>query len=512
MRVHPPSSHAGFRIRVSPLDIFVAVFAPILSLHLGNWSTIGDEVPAGAYVYCFLSLLFSLIAFAGFKIHGAIPRYLSLTDLLTIGQAVVAAELMTCTVLFTLVRLDGIPRSVPAIHALILGAGLAGVRTVVRLADDMRSRGRRQPAAEHLIVVGVTDLSVMFMKYLEATGRGRIVALLDDNPRRFGRSVNGVRVYGPPTHVGSLISEFATHGVEIHWVLIGVDEAALSSEASREVRRACSEHNLRLVFVPRVVGLDPVLLAPAAPPVSDPAAYAVSRYFAWKRPIDIGAAGALLLVLMPVFLLAAVVAFFDVGPPALFWQRRIGRWGRPFHLFKVRTLRPAFARDGKRIPEDRRVSALGMLLRQTRLDEWPQLISVLVGDMSLIGPRPLLPQDQPENPAVRLSVRPGITGWAQVNGGALLSAAEKHELDSWYIANASPRLDLHIIGLTARTLFKGDRRVAADNALARARSHGAFAGKRRSADRRIRASFRFVSPGRARTNIEGERRPAARSL
>jgi lipopolysaccharide/colanic/teichoic acid biosynthesis glycosyltransferase len=105
------------------------------------------------------------------------------------------------------------------------------------------------------------------------------------------------------------------------------------------------------------------------------------------------------------------------------------------------------------------VSRIGRFLRRTRLDELPQLLNVLAGDMSLIGPRPLLLRDQPRNAAARLAVRPGITGWAQVNGGVLLSPDEKEQLDEWYIRNASPLLDLRIIALTLRMLLRGDRRT-----------------------------------------------------
>ena len=120
------------------------------------------------------------------------------------------------------------------------------------------------------------------------------------------------------------------------------------------------------------------------------------------------------------------------------------------------------------------------MLRQTRLDELPQLLSVLVGDMSLIGPRPLLPQDQPADPSVRLMVRPGITGWAQVNGGSLLTPEEKEVLDAWYVGHASPWLDLRILAMTLRSLLRGDRRSEA--ALDEARHQREFAPMRFAAD------------------------------
>jgi lipopolysaccharide/colanic/teichoic acid biosynthesis glycosyltransferase len=148
---------------------------------------------------------------------------------------------------------------------------------------------------------------------------------------------------------------------------------------------------------------------------------------------------------------------FDVGMPLLFWQKRVGQGGRRFLLYKFRTLRAPFDAQGRPIPEQKRLSRIGRLMRQTRLDELPQVLNILVGDMSLIGPRPLLPVDQPENPTTRLMVRPGITGMAQVNGGKFLTPAEKDEYDEYYVRNASFWLDLHIIWLTLRVVFRVGR-------------------------------------------------------
>jgi lipopolysaccharide/colanic/teichoic acid biosynthesis glycosyltransferase len=114
-----------------------------------------------------------------------------------------------------------------------------------------------------------------------------------------------------------------------------------------------------------------------------------------------------------------------------------------------------------------RSSSVGRFLRKCRFDEFPQLLNVVVGDMSLVGPRPLLPCDQPADPTVRLSIRPGITGWAQVNGGRLLSLEEKTALDEWYVRNASLWLDLRIIYLTLLYVFKGEGRSEAAIAEAR---------------------------------------------
>ena len=182
----------------------------------------------------------------------------------------------------------------------------------------------------------------------------------------------------------------------------------------------------------------------------------------------------------------------DVGPPVLFWQQRLGIGGRTFQLYKLRTLRPAFGADGQKLSEQQRLSRVGKFLRQTRIDELPQLLNVLSGDMALIGPRPLLPHDQPPNPAVRLAVRPGITGWAQVNGGTLLSPLEKDGLDSWYVANASLWIDLRVVVMTFLSLARGDRRSDPAPSMPR---HGTAA---------LHISSRFVA-------ANGDQRPSKKS-
>jgi len=169
---------------------------------------------------------------------------------------------------------------------------------------------------------------------------------------------------------------------------------------------------------------------------------------------------ALILFLLPLLSIAALLVLWDVGQPILFWQRRLGRNGRSFNIYKFRTLRAPFDSHGIRIPEANRMSSIGRLLRMTRVDELPQLLNVLNGNMSLIGPRPLLPEDQPANAAVRLLVRPGITGWAQICGGKLVTTEEKGKLDEWYIRNASLRLDLRIAFMTLKVLSSTDESFA----------------------------------------------------
>nr|WP_315099881.1 sugar transferase [uncultured Fretibacterium sp.] len=171
-----------------------------------------------------------------------------------------------------------------------------------------------------------------------------------------------------------------------------------------------------------------------------------------KRLLDIVGALLGLLLLSPVFLGITLAVRRRMGPPALFSQLRAGLGGRPFRLYKFRSMTDARDGDGSLLPDADRLTPLGVFLRRTSLDELPQLWNVLCGAMSLVGPRPLLLEYVPlydERQRKRLSVKPGITGWAQINGRNALTWEEKFELDVWYVEHRSLRLDLKILAATA---------------------------------------------------------------
>lgn len=450
-----------------------------------------------------MSLGFSLVAFQVLGISDPIPRYISVSDLLDLAKVVLGGQLMTAIVLFTVTRLNGIPRSVPAVQALVLWAGLVAYRGLVKLTDRRRRRAGqpRHAGSQNVILIGLNDWSISVMKFLktQAPERWRVIALLDADTRWIGRSVNGVQVLGPPAHLEAVIEEFAMHGVCTERVVVGGEAGELSEEALAEVKGVCDQRNLDLVFMPHLLGYSTAEHAGHSaqdcydhPPSGRFSPdFLPSRYSRVKRLIDAISAAILVLLFLPLLVIAAMVVVLDVGSPVLFWQQRVGRDGRELQIYKLRTLRPPFDGKGHRIPEEQRLSWIGSLLRRTRIDELPQLLNVLVGDMSLIGPRPLLPQDQPRNSAIRLTVRPGITGWAQVNGGARLSATEKEALDVWYIRNASPWVDLRIIGMTLLSLLRGDRR--SEKALAQAQSLSARQAGRDKRSAKQAVSYQFAA-------------------
>ncbi|WP_435988102.1 sugar transferase [Sulfitobacter sp. SH22] len=183
--------------------------------------------------------------------------------------------------------------------------------------------------------------------------------------------------------------------------------------------------------------------------------------------LDIIGSAAGLVMLSPVLAIVAFMIRREMGAPVLFGQVRPGVHSKPFQMIKFRTMRDEIDSNGNSLPDSERLTRLGRFLRSSSLDELPELWNVLKGDMSLVGPRPLLmeylPLYSPEQ-ARRHEVRPGITGWAQVNGRNAISWDEKFALDVWYLDNRTTWLDLKIIRLTIHKVLKRDGISAAGEA------------------------------------------------
>ncbi len=186
-----------------------------------------------------------------------------------------------------------------------------------------------------------------------------------------------------------------------------------------------------------------------------------------KRLFDITGATAALLLLSPVAITVAVLVRTRLGSPVLFVQERPGLHGKPFRMYKFRTMTDARDADGKLLPDSERLTAFGRWLRASSLDELPELINVLKGEMSLVGPRPLLmeylPLYSPEQ-ARRHDVPPGVTGWAQINGRNAISWEQKFELDVWYVDHRSLWLDIRILALTVWRVLRREGISAAGEA------------------------------------------------
>ncbi|WP_082505249.1 sugar transferase [Aureimonas sp. Leaf324] len=198
---------------------------------------------------------------------------------------------------------------------------------------------------------------------------------------------------------------------------------------------------------------------------------AVGTPVPWRAALIRALAAVLLLLSLPFWLLAAGIVYASIGRPLLFRQTRSGLGARPFTICKFRTMRDTRGPDGTLLPDAFRQTRATQLLRAWRLDELPQLLAIVRGDMTLVGPRPLLPGTIAafgDWGIARCAVLPGLTGWAQVNGNTRLSDCEKLTLDLWYVRHRSLVLDLRILFMTVLVLIRGERRMLATIASAAA--------------------------------------------
>ncbi len=472
-----PTSRNRIRLRLAPYDVICAMAAPIAALGLrdphliefDSWSNLSSSL----YLFAFISTATALISFLAFRVSDGMTRFFSVHDLIAVVAAVASTVAATSFFLFTVTRLDGVPRSTPAILALVLGGALVNGRAfhrAVALERDKAARPQSPDQLRNIVIVGADRFSALAAKLIasQSPRTARVLALLDERPEMIGRAVNGVRVVGSAHDLDAVLDEYAIHGVAIDQVLISDIGANLSVAAMQALSGVCDNRDIEIMSLADAFNLKPKpavaqdaaeAKAEAAPIVTLPA------YFGVKRAFDVLASVALLTVLAPATALVAGLVLVDVGTPLLFWQERIGRNGRRFLLYKFRTYRAPYDWRGRAIDPGDRLSLIGRLIRASRFDEIPQLLNILVGDMSLIGPRPLLPKDQPKDMSIRLLARPGITGWAQVNGGNLVNPEEKEALDAWYIQHASPKIDIKILVhslIIAATGERFNRRAIAD--------------------------------------------------
>jgi lipopolysaccharide/colanic/teichoic acid biosynthesis glycosyltransferase len=460
-RLPSTKSHLSYRIFV--LDALGALLAPLAALFFRNPLLLERGDPAPLIIYTLVSFTFCTAMFAGFRLANSLPRFFSFHDSVEIAKAAIIGVAAATIVTFSATRLDEIPRSVPAVHLLLLLAGMNATRLLRRTLIHRRDAGARAAPRhedeENVIVVGANKLAWFYVRMLDGFGAGnrRIVAILDDDKGLHGRSISGHTVLGSPDEAGALILDFALHGTPISSIVVCERDAERAEEMRARLHPVCTEQNVELEFLAEQLGIahpDEEIAAKAAG--AQICLPKVSNYFKVKRVIDIAVSATAILVFLPILTSVAFIIFAQSGTPVVFWQRRVGKSGRSILIYKFRTMRKPVDRRGRYLSDSERRSKLGAILRATRLDELPQLFNVLNGSMSLIGPRPLLPIDQPEGDGLRLLVAPGITGWAQVHGGNLISAEDKRTLDEYYVQNASLGLDVKIVWRTISTVLFGD--------------------------------------------------------
>lgn len=462
-----PSSMTHLTYRVRGFDLAIICAAPLLAFLMRDSSLVTGEEQKALLIYWGAGIGAGTASLLYFRVGLIATRFLAYEDVKQCLLAAFSTAVVTAAIAFSIAGLQGVPRSIPGLQFVVLAALLVGVRAIA--AEGARDDGEARSASgrvENMLVVGANELAVLYIRLVEkASGeRRRIVALLDDDPRLLGRSVRGRVVAGPTLAAETMISEFAVHGVAVNRIVVAYLDPVLARRACDQLRTLCDARGITLESLSDSLNVGRARAESAAERIAVRSPYYVSPirledgYWRFRRAMDVLLAGTGIVVLAPLFALVTLVVLIDVGFPSLFWQERVGYRGRRISVHKFRTLRNPLDRHGRVMSDCQRLSKTGRFLRATRLDELPQLYDILRGDMSIIGPRPLLPVDMPAGDHFRLLAPPGLTGWAQVHGGKLVTAEEKSALDRWYIHNVSLSLDLRILWLTCLAPFRGDCR------------------------------------------------------
>lgn len=432
--------------------------------------------PEDLYTLLFVTLLGALVVLPLMRVHTSIWRFTSTGDLANVMIGVALIVLIANSSLFFISRLHMMPRSVPPMHWALAVVAMCGSRLLARrLFGPRRARSHAQAAAkQHVIVVGASHAAELYLQFIKRIVQHPVVVegFVDSDPELTNRLFQKHKILGTPEHLPLILTELLVHGVQVKQVILAQLLNELPEEDQKLLLAMERDGLVELVHFAQQMGpqLQPTPARNAADfyqKVIDisPASYEKpdGYYPYFKRCFDIVIGLALLVLTLPLLFLTCMLVLVDVGFPIIFWQQRPGQYGKPFHLYKFRTMRVA----GRRFDEDRlshksgdamRTSPIGKLLRHLRLDELPQLFLIIAGTMSFVGPRPLLPDDQPAGGEMRLSVRPGVTGWAQIHGGDALTPEEKLILDLWYIRHMSFWLDVRILLRTLIVVLKADKR------------------------------------------------------
>ena len=467
-------------------DCFAVILATLAALILRE----NFQVSAAHFIalvpYIVATIAVAAPAFSLAGLNQAIWRYSTLPDFLRVTGVMAATVGGAVGLAFAYNRLDGVARSLPILQFLTGTALLLGVRVIHRLGHEFSHRRKASAALLQasnddmagltILIVGISRLAEVYLQAVSemAPGQIRIAGLMGRADRHAGRLVATHPVLGTPESVESVLDSLEVHGVCVDRIVVAVAFKSLSPEARNALVRVERSRSIELRLLAEDLDLDfekPGYGSRAQDAKRGPGRESQSfevppdalqrmarkPYWAVKRFIDCFGSLFLFVFLFPLIILTGVLIAGSLGTPVLFWQQRPGLGGRPFRLYKFRTMRAAHSEDGRRLQEHERASRLGNALRRLRVDEAPQLLNILRGEMSFVGPRPLLPRDQSEDYRARLLVRPGLTGWAQVVGGRDITPEDKAVLDVWYVRNASLALDIEIAFRTLFVLFFGER-------------------------------------------------------
>ena len=458
------------RLLIVLFDTLVVTAAYPTAILLREWPDLRPQTLDALWMGTGVLLIVTVLVYSALALHRGMWRYATLTELVAAAQFVALITVIFVPTMFLLDRLSNVPRSVIVIMWLLATVGICGSRAIyaqlARSRPSSQARVYRSARMAPILLVGSGDAAELLIQMCERSVSSgscpRVVGILDDKAT-IGRTLGGVPILGTLADLRSSMTRLQVTGLEPTRLIVTKAHHEFDQDRLERVMREAVTAGLEVDQLPdllRFRGESADASLPVAGPFPD-LPVDVAAYHRGRRVVDALLSGLALIVLSPLLLLLALAVRLTLGRPVFFTQVRLGIDGRPFLLHKFRTMRDAAALDGGRLPDWERASRFGALLRRSRLDELPQLFNVLKGEMALVGPRPLLEVEQPEVAqqlsGYRLCVRPGLTGWAQVNGGQQLDAEQKLALDIYYIRNASSLMDTRIAVLTLRMMLFGEK-------------------------------------------------------
>ena len=301
---------------------------------------------------------------------------------------------------------------------------MTGTRLAIRVWRDRHAVPEQQfvlgPETEHVLIVGVNRLAEVYVRAMTELGAKKfsIVGFLANGTHMPGRLLRSYKVLGVPEDLVKVVQELEVHGTLLDRIVVTEDLRRLSPAAQQALLNFERSAELRIDWLPELLGFASTSEASMQQdeakrrlPMNLLLCQAPTRRHRYpKRAFDLFVAAVLFVIMAPLFAAITLLIAIDLGLPVVFWQSRPGRYGRPFKMYKFRTMRAPHDEQGNRIPDQHRVSKLGALLRLTRLDELPQLYNILVGEMSFVGPRPLIITDHEPGTHDRLLRSPRADG------------------------------------------------------------------------------------------------------
>ena len=417
-----------------------------------------------SYIISTLPLLAicAVVATLLFGSHRAVWRYLDIPEIIRLAQMALFSVFIFQLGQFFVDRLDGMPRSVLPLQFLVMMFLMLTSRiaygAVLRRTEFAAAGSPGKP----VLLIGSGDGAALFIRLHQIGGQNNFepIGILCDKLST-NRRIASVPILGDLADFERVVANLCVQGMPPAAIVVTRPHHELGYTAAETLISKAAAVGITTAELPDLMRFKSDTRNALRDSLTPPLPSVVTVYPRLKRAFDIAVSAGVLVVTAPVLIIAAIAVALFIQRPVLFVQLRPGLAGQPFKLLKFRTMRDPLDAKGNRLTDAERTPLAGRILRRTRLDELLQFWNVLIGDMAIIGPRPLVVSDldaMPDKGEARSGSRPGITGWAQVNGGHQLTPEEKLALDLYYSEHASLRFDAQIVWRTVMMMMFGEKR------------------------------------------------------